>query len=59
MHKLVMFCDFALGLGCFPLLSLEFVFDYEIFLGMYPTILDTLALDRHVNMVVHMVLMRK
>ena len=35
MNKLVMILKVGLGLGCFLLLRLGFVLDYEIFLGMH------------------------
>ena len=43
MNKLVMIWDIGQGMGCFLLLRLGFVLDYEIILGMHPAILDTLG----------------
>ena len=42
-NKIVMIWDIRLGLGCFPFFVVGFVLDYELFLGMHPAMLDTLA----------------
>ena len=44
-----MIWDIGLGLGCYHLLKLGFVLDYEIFLGTHPAILDTLDANYFIN----------